>query len=251
MSIESPADLHGMRAVGRVVARALEAMAASVRPGVTTGELDAMAARIARDHGARSAPADVYGFPRTVLISVNDEVVHGIPGSRRIAEGDLVKLDVTLEKDGYIADAARTIVAGGGAGSGLASRLAACAETAFTAALKVARAGVKVNAIGRAVSEHVRRDGFTVVRSLTGHGVGRTIHEDPTVPNYCNRWQTDVLTDGLVLTIEPIISAGGEAVVTGDDGWTISTRDGSLAAHHEHTILITRGAPVILTATAA
>src|SRR5688500_17680330 len=149
MSIESPADLHGMRDIGRIVALALEAMTREVRPGITTGELDDIAASVAREHGARSAPAMVYGFPRTVLISVNDEVVHGIPGARRIAEGDLVKLDVTLEKGGYIADAARTIAAGRAGAA--AARLAACAETAFHAALGVARAGTKVNAIGRTV----------------------------------------------------------------------------------------------------
>src|SRR5687768_839229 len=248
MSIESPDDLLAMREIGRVVALVLEAMAAEVRPGVTTGDLDAIAASMASAHGARSAPAAVYGFPRTVLISLNDEVVHGIPGARRIAGGDLVKLDVTLEKNGYVADAARTVIAG--SGSDLATRLAACAEAAFEKALEVARAGQKVNAIGRTVDREVRRAGFTVVRSLTGHGVGRTIHEEPTVPNYFNRWQTDVLSDGLVLTIEPIITAGGEAVVTGKDGWTISTRDGSLAAHFEHTIVITGGRPVILTAAA-
>jgi methionyl aminopeptidase len=249
MSIESPADLHGMRDVGRIVALALDGMAAHVGPGITTGELDAIAAGIAGEHGARSAPADVYGFPRTVLISVNDEVVHGIPGDRRIARGDVVKLDVTLEKNGYVGDAARTIVVAGG--NALGARLAACAEAAFRAALAVARPGAKVNAIGAAVDREVRRAGFTVIRSLTGHGVGRTIHEEPSVPNYCNRWQTDVLTEGLVLTIEPIIAAGGEAVVTADDGWTITTRDGSLAAHHEHTVMITAGGPVILTETAA
>ena len=249
MSIGSPADLHGMQEIGRIVARVLDAMARETRPGLTTGDLDAMAAAMCAEEGARSAPAIVYGFPRTVLISVNDEVVHGIPGSRRIARGDLVKLDVTLEKDGFIADAARTVVAGGAAG--VAADLAACAERAFNAALAVARAGVKVNAIGKAVDREVTGAGFTVVRGLTGHGVGRTIHEEPTVPNYFNRWQSDVLTDGLVLTIEPIITAGSDAIVTGDDGWTISTRDGSLAAHHEHTLLITRGEPVILTRAAA
>lgn len=249
MSIESPADLHGMRAIGRIVANVLDAMAREVRPGITTGELDGVAAAIVKAEGARSAPADVYGFPRTVLISVNDEVVHGIPGARRIGAGDLVKLDVTLQKDGYVADAARTVAAG--RASDVASRLAACAERAFEAALAVARAGTKVNAIGRAVDKHVRASGFTVVRGLTGHGVGRTIHEEPTVPNYFDRWQADVLSDGLVLTIEPIITAGGEAVVTGKDGWTISTRDGSLAAHFEHTLVITNGEPVILTASAA
>lgn len=234
-----------MRDVGRVVALALEAMAAGVTPGITTGDLDDIAAAVARRHGARSAPAAVYGFPRTVLISVNDEVVHGVPGPRRIAAGDLVKLDVTLEMNGYVADAARTVIAG--EGSDLAARLAVCAESAFDAALAVARAGRKVNEIGRAVDREVRRAGFTVVRTLTGHGVGRTIHEEPTVPNYFNRWQADVLSEGLVLTIEPIITAGGEAVVTRDDGWTVRTADGSLAAHHEHTIVITATGPVILT----
>ena len=238
-----------MREIGRVVALTLEAMAAQVRPGTTTAALDAIAEGIVLEHGARSAPAHVYGFPRTVLISVNEEVVHGIPGDRRIARGDVVKLDVTLEKDGYVADAARTIVAGGG--NPLGERLASCAEAAFHAALAVARPGAKVNAIGGAVYREVRRAGFTVVRGLTGHGVGRTIHEEPAVPNYCDRWQTDVLTEGLVLTIEPIITAGGEAVVTGDDGWTISTRDGSLAAHFEQTLMITAAGPVILTASAA
>ena len=249
MSIESPADLHGMREIGRIVALVLDAMAREVRPGVTTGELDQIASALATAHGARSAPAMVYGFPRTVLISVNDEIVHGIPGARKIGTGDLVKLDVTLEKAGYIADAARTLAAG--RASAAAARLASCAETAFHAALAVARAGTKVNAIGRAVEREVRRAGFTVVRGLTGHGVGRTIHEEPSVPNYFDRWQSDVLREGLVLTIEPIITAGGEATVTGSDGWTISTRDGSLAAHFEHTIVITGGDPVILTAAAA
>ena len=249
MSIESPADLRGMHAIGRIVARVLDAMAGEVRPSMTTADLDDIAARLCREEGAVSAPARVYGFPRTVLISVNDEVVHGIPGSRRIADGDLVKLDVTLEKDGFVADAARTVIAG--TGSAVATKLAACAETAFQEALAVARPGRKVNEIGRVVEREVRAAGFRVVRSLTGHGVGRTIHEEPTVPNYFDRWQRDVLSDGLVLTIEPIITAGSDAIVTGDDGWTISTRDGSLAAHFEHTIMITGGEPVILTQTAA
>jgi methionyl aminopeptidase len=249
MSIGSPADLHGMQEIGRIVARVLDEMARETAPGLTTGDLDGIATAICAEEGARSAPAIVYGFPRTVLISVNDEIVHGIPGTRRIARGDLVKLDVTLEKNGFVADAARTIVAGGT--NGVAADLAACAERAFNAALSVARAGTKVNAIGKTVEREVTSAGFTVVRGLTGHGVGRTIHEEPTVPNYFNRWQSDVLTDGLVLTIEPIITAGADAIVTGGDGWTISTRDGSLAAHHEHTLLITRGEPVILTSSAA
>jgi methionyl aminopeptidase len=163
-----------------------------------------------------------------------------------LKQGDLVKLDVTVEKNGYIADAARTVVVG--TGSDEAHRLAACAAAALDAAMGVARAGVLVNEIGRAVTREVRRHGFRVVRGLAGHGVGRTIHEPPTVPNEWNRFQRDVLTEGLVLTIEPMISAGSPLARNDSDGWTVRTRDGSLSAHAEHTLVITKGAPVVLTA---
>lgn len=246
MSIQSDADLRGLEAAGRVVRMTLDALVAAVTPGVTTAELDAVAAGIFAAHGARSAPALVYGFPGTVLISVNDEVVHGIPGRRRIRRGDVVKLDVTVEREGYMADAARTVVVEGG--SPEARRLAACVERAFDAALDVATAGCKVREIGRAVETCVRAEGFTVIRGLCGHGIGRTIHEAPSVPNHFDPWQQDVLTEGLVLTIEPIICAGREAVAEAADGWTVRTRDGSLAAHHEHTLVITTGRPVLLTA---
>ncbi len=177
---------------------------------------------------------------------MNDEVVHGIPGNRILTDGDLVSLDVTLEKDGYVADAARSVVVG--AGNTAARRLVACASASLTAALRVVRPGAPVNAIGRAVSGEVRRQGFGVVQGLAGHGVGRSIHEAPDVPNDFNRWQRDVLTDGLVITIEPMISAGATRVVQDADGWTLRTRDGSLAAHVEHTIVVTAAGPVILAA---
>lgn len=246
MSIQTAADRRGLEAAGTVVHHTLEALAAAVQPGVTTAQLDAVAAHIFDAHGARSAPALVYGFPGTVLISVNDEVVHGIPGPRRIERGDVVKLDVTVERDGYMADAARTVVVGGGTSE--AQRLVRCAERAFEAALDVATAGRKVREIGRAVERVVRAEGFTVIRSLTGHGIGRTIHEPPSVPNRFDPWQQDELTDGLVLTIEPIICAGRDGVRMDKDGWTIRTRDGSLAAHHEHTLIITSSRPVLVTA---
>lgn len=245
MSIESDDDWKGLRRAGRIAHLTLDALEARVRPGVTTAELDAIAARVFAAHGAQSAPALIYGFPGTVLISVNDEVVHGIPGPRRIERGDLVKLDVTVEKDGYIADAARSVIVE--SGSDLASRLAACARDAFTAALAVAKAGTKVNAISRAVESTVRARGFAVVRGLTGHGVGRAIHEAPSVPNHYDPWQRDVLTDGLVLTIEPIISAGSDRIRQDRDGWTTRTSDGSWSAHHEHTLVITRDRPILLT----
>jgi methionyl aminopeptidase len=248
MSIASAADWKGLRRVARVVRLTLERLERELRPGATTGELDRIAASVVTSHGARSAPALEYGFPRTVLISVNDEIVHGIPGDRRIVDGDLVSLDVTLEKDGFVADAAKSVVVG--QGSDTARRLVACAEEAFVAALQVARAGVRVNAIGRAVEDVVRRRGFSVVQGLAGHGVGRAIHEPPSVPNQWVPQQRDVLTDGLVLTIEPMISAGSSRVVESADGWTLRTRDGSLAAHYEHTLVIMRDQPVVLTAAA-
>ncbi len=246
MSIGSDQDWRGLREAGRVVRLTLDALEASARPGITTGQLDEIALGVFTANGARSAPALTYGFPKTVLISVNDEIVHGIPGSRQLQRGDIVKLDVTLEKDGYVADAARTVVLEGATEE--ARRLAACAEAAFTAALKVARAGNRVNEIGRAVEATVQGYGFSVVKALEGHGVGRAIHEPPSVPNWFNRRQRDVLTEGMVITIEPLIAAGAGDAYQDDDGWTILTNDGSLAAHHEHTLVITAGAPILLTA---
>lgn len=246
MSIESAGDLEGLREAGRVTRETLDALVEHLDAGVTTGDLDAVAAAVLARNGARSAPAMVYGFPGTVLISVNDEIVHGIPGRRRLRRGDLVSLDVTIEKDGYVADAARSVIVG--EGSALAHELIGVAESALRSALRVARAGVRVNEIGRVVQGEVERRGFAVVRGLCGHGVGRTIHEAPEVPNTYDRSQRDVLTEGLVLTIEPMISAGSSYPVQGADGWTLRTRDGSLAAHCEHTVMITRGAPLILAA---
>lgn len=249
MSIESMADWNGLRAVSAVARKTLDLLARHLRPGVTTGELDAAAARFLAARGVRSAPAMVYGFPGTVLISINDEIVHGVPGGRVIAAGDVVSLDVTVELNGYVADAARTVLVP--PGSETAHRLVACARAAFDAALDVARAGVLVSEIGRAVEREVRRQGFAVVKGLSGHGVGRTIHEPPNVPNEWDPRQKDVLTEGLVITIEPMIAAGSGRLVQAKDGWTIRTRDGSLAAHYEDTLVITRGRPIVLTQAAA
>lgn len=246
MSITSDADWRGLKEVGRVVCLTLDTLEEYARPGITTGELDRVAREIFDANGARSAPAMTYGFPGTVLISVNDEIVHGIPGRRMLKRGDIVKLDVTAEKDGYVADAARTVVLDGA--SRTARELARCAQEAFEAALAVARAGNPVNTIGRAVESTVRRYGYSVVRALEGHGVGRTIHEAPSVPNWFNERQTDVLTEGLVITIEPLIASGAGDAYEDVDGWTIRTNDGSLSAHHEHTLVITDGDPILLTA---
>src|SRR5262245_2861826 len=182
MSIESPNDLAGMKRVGRVVADVLETMRRAIRAGLTTGELDAIAARQLEKHGAQSAPRMLYDFPGHTCISVNDEIVHGIPGDRVIAAGDVVKIDVTAELDGYIADAARTVLVGDV--TPRARKLRQSAIKALEAALAVARTGERVAAIGRAVHAQAMRDGFAVARELSGHGVGRRIHEPPDVLNY-------------------------------------------------------------------
>ena len=246
MTIESEKDLAGLRRAGRVVALALREMKGSLEPGITTGELDEVGARIFERHGARSAPNLVYGFPGVNLISVNDEAVHGIPRDRRIEPGDLVKIDVTAELDGYIADAAVTVALP--PSSPVHERLRDCAESAFGRAVSVARAGRSISKIGRAIETEVRKRGFTVLPELQSHGVGATIHEPPSIPNYYDRRITTPLTKGLVITIEPIISSGSSRTVTADDGWTIKTADGSPAAHYEHTLVVTKGSPIVLTA---
>lgn len=248
MSISTPEELDKLRACGRVVAKALRAMAAAVRAGVTTAELARTGGKVLAACGARSSPPLVYGFPGEVCISVNDEVVHGIPGHRTLKPGDLVKLDLTAERDGYHTDSAVTVEVRGPEAAPGRRELARCAERAFRQALPFARAGNRTRDIGRAVEREVRRRGFQVVRELGGHGVGRTIHEAPSVPNWADPGATDRLTEGLVITIEPIIAAGEGEVRLERDGWTLTTRDGSLSAHYEHTLVITRGSPILVTA---
>src|SRR5215213_11430750 len=211
MTIESDNDLNGLRWAGRVVALAIETMKAALEPGMTTAELDAVGAEVYERYGARSAPQLVYGFLGVNLIRVNDEAVHGVPGGRVIQRGDLVKIDVTAEVGGYVADAAVTVALP--CGPEVHEELRECAELAFARAASVARAGRPVNKIGRVVETAVCRRGFAVLPGLSGHGVGRTIHEPPTIPNYFDRWFYRPLTEGLVITIEPIIAAGSDQTV--------------------------------------
>ncbi|HTR66988.1 MAG TPA: type I methionyl aminopeptidase [Terriglobales bacterium] len=246
MSINTPEELAGLREAGRVVRLMLEAMKEQVRPGVTTAELDEAGARVMHEHGARSAPSMVYRFPGTSCISLNEEAVHGIPGDRALRDGDLLKLDVTVEKDGFMADAAESVAVG--VAPELSQRLIACAERAFAKAMLVARDGFRVSEIGRIVEREVRRSGFSVIRELGGHGIGRTIHEAPRVPNFADPEASEILTEGLVITVEPIIAAGSGRSVLAKDGWTVRTADGKPSAHYEHTLVITRGEPILLTA---
>ena len=246
MSINGPEELEGMRAAGAVVRQVLDAMKREVRPGVTTAQLDEVGANVMKQEGAQSAPALVYKFPGANCISLNDEAVHGIPSGRALQEGDLLKLDVTVEKDGFMADAAITVPVG--EVTVQRKLLMACAERAFTKAMLVARAGFRVSEIGRVIEREVRRNGFSVIRDLGGHGIGRTIHEEPRVPNYADPEAKAVLTEGLVITVEPIIAAGSGRTITAKDGWTIVTADRQPSAHYEHTLVITKGAPILLTA---
>lgn len=246
MSVDTPEELQALRDVGRVVAHTIRVMRRAVRPGITTAELDALARREFVRAGARSGPQLDYDFPGTTCISVNDEAVHGIPGPRRLRRGDLVKLDVTAELDGFYADACRTVVVGQGRPQ--AVKLVRTAEHALARAFDVVRPGVAVNAIGAAVQRSVHARGFSLCDGLMGHGIGRRIHEAPDVPNVFEPALDQPLTEGLVITIEPLVAAGGSAVRMGRDGWTVSTADGSLAAHAEHTIVVRAGGPLVLTA---
>mgnify|MGYP001552307573 FL=1 len=245
MTIDSDTDLDGMRRVGRLVAQTLERMRAAVRPGITTRDIDRVAEDFARAGGARSAPRLAYDFPGFTCISVNDEIVHGVPGPRVIRPGDVVKLDVTLELGGYMADSAVTVLVA--PASSDARRLQRAARVAFNQALRFARAGHRLSDIGRAVDASVRRDGFAVVRELTGHGIGRRIHEDPSVPNWEDPAARLILAEGLVLAVAPMVTATPARVVEGADGWTLRTHNRALAVHHEHTIVVRHGAPHVLT----
>lgn len=246
MSVDDPHDLEGLQAAGRVVRRVLDELQGRTRPGVTTGELDAVAAEILDQHGARSAPRLVYDYPASICISVNDAVVHGIPGDETIAAGDLVTLDVVAEKDGYFADAAITVPVP--PVSARNARLVAAAQRCFDRACGVIRAGAPLSGIGRVVSREARAAGFRVIPELCGHGLGRSIHEEPVVRNDHDPHDRRILTEGLVIAVEPILSAGSGRIVEDVDGWTIRTRDGAMSAHHEHSMVVTRGRPILLTA---
>jgi len=241
MSIDNDEDLAGMERAGKVTRAVLESMKAAVRPGISTRELDEIGAETMRALGARSAPKMVYNFPGHNCISVNDEVVHGVPGGRK-----LVKLDVTVEVNGYMADACETVAVGWPGNQ--ARQLMECVKQAFWAGASAARPGARAFDIGREVQRTVAAAGFAVVNGLTGHGIGRTIHERPTIPNRFDPRCSDILHEGLVFTIEPMIAVGTSRTVTLKDGWTVRTRDRSLSAHFEHTMLLKKDGVRLLTA---
>jgi methionyl aminopeptidase len=247
MSVNDELDIEGLKRVGAAVAAARDAMAAHVAPGVTTAELDAIGKEHLDRHGARSAPQLAYGFPGVTCISVNEELAHGIPSRDRVLrEGDLINIDVSAELDGYWADSGASFAVG--AISARDSALLQATRHALEDAMSCARAGEPLRNIGRAVERRAKSSGFRVVRNLAGHGVGRHIHEEPQVLNTFRPHDRTVLPEGLVITIEPFLSASATMAVEGDDGWTLFSNDGSRGAQFEHTMIITRGKPIVVTA---
>ncbi len=239
-------ELRGVREAGRAVAYAIEAMAGGLAVGVTTAELDAIGRAALTSRGARSAPETVYGFPGATCISVNDEAAHGIPGAREVQAGDLVNLDVSAEKDGYYADSGASYPVG--EVSEAARALLAATDEALSAALATVRPGELLNGVGRAVQKVADARGFHIVRNLCGHGVGGGLHEEPrAVLNYYEPADRRRFAAGQVLTIEPFLSTNSDRAIEADDGWTLCTAAGGLAAQFEHTIVVTADGAEILT----
>jgi methionyl aminopeptidase len=247
--LKSPAEIEIMRRANLIVAEVLQELRRHVRPGVSTGELDRVAEALTRQRGARPAfKGYTVGdrvFPRTVCISINEEVVHGIPSDDRIlAEGDIVGLDFGVSVDGYFGDAAVTVPVG--RIDAEADKLLRVTEAALWAGLAEARLGNRLGDVSAAIQERVEADGFSVVRDFVGHGIGKRLHEEPQVPNFGVRDRGVRLREGMVLAIEPMVNAGGPEVVIKEDGWTAVTRDGCRSAHFEHSVAITENGPYVL-----
>ncbi len=241
---KTEAEIAAMAEAGRIVARILDEMRPLVSPGARTGDLDAYAERRTRELGAKPAFKGYRGYPASVCISVNEEVIHGIPSDRVLSEGDLVSLDFGVLYDGFYGDAARSYPVG--RVTPLAERLIAAAEASFHSGLEALVEGGRVSDISHAVQRRVEADGFSVIRSFVGHGIGHALHEEPQVPNFGLPGRGPRLRRGLVLAIEPMIAAGDWDVEILDDGWTAVTRDRSLAAHYEETVALTANGPLIL-----
>ena len=243
--IKSPREIEFMRTAGSIASSILQALAREVAPGRSTGEIDRLAAELMREHDCKSAFLGYRGFPGHICISVNEEVVHGIGGSRKIMPADIVKIDVGIIKSGFIGDNATTVAAGDIPLE--TKRLLAATEQSLFEAISHARAGRRLADLCASVEAFVAPRGFTVVREFVGHGVGRRLHEEPQSPNYRPQGKTPVLMPGMTLAIEPMVNAGVGAVRILEDGWTVITEDRKPSAHFEHTVLVTEGEPEILT----
>jgi methionyl aminopeptidase len=242
---KSPDEIENIAAAGRILARCHRMIRAKARPGVTTGELDEAAEKFIRSQGAEPSFKGYRGFPGSICASPNSMVVHGIPGSYTLARGDILCVDVGVTLDGWVADAAVTLPIG--KITPVATRLLASTRAALFDAVDQCRVGGRLGDISHAVQSRVEGDGFSVIRSLVGHGVGRDMHEDPQIPNYGDPGTGPELLEGMVLAVEPMVNAGEPGVRMGSDNWAVYAQDGSLAAHFEHTVAITAEGPRILT----
>lgn len=234
-----------MQAAGKVVEDTLLLLERNVRVGVTTGELNQIAEDYIRSQGGYPTCLNYNGFPKAICISVNEVVVHGIPGSRKLKDGDIVSCDVCATLNGFVGDATRTFLVGNV--SDEVKKLVEVTKECFFEGIRFARPGYRVSDISKAIQNHAESHGYGVVRELTGHGVGRQLHEDPEVPNFYSPRARQRLERGMTIAVEPMITMGGREVWQLDDGWTIVTRDGKPAAHYENTIAITDGDPILLT----
>jgi methionyl aminopeptidase len=242
---KSSSEIEQMAEAGAIVARTLELLRESIRPGVTTGELDRLADEFIRSEGGVPTFEGYRGYPASICASPNDMIVHGIPGDYALGEGDILSVDVGVTLGGFVADSAWTFPVG--EVSEEAERLLQVCEGALFAGIDQARPGQHVGDISAAVEAVVEESGFTVVRALVGHGVGRSMHEEPQIPNFGEPGRGPLLQEGMTLAIEPMINVGGPEIVIADDKWSILTADGTLSAHFEHTVAVTEEGPRILT----
>jgi methionyl aminopeptidase len=247
MTADTEKDLTALRKVGEIVARAREAMLAAIKPGLTTAELDIIGEQVLARYGAKSAPKYRYHFPGITCISLNDVAAHGIPGPREIKAGDIVNVDVSASLGGYYGDTGATIAVP--PAPDLQNKLCACSRDALNDAIGTVKKGARINFIGRAIEKRALSSGFNVIKNLTGHGVGHKLHEEPfNVLSYYRPDDKTRMHEGMVIAIEAFVSSGAEFVKEDADGWTLRTLDQSLVAQYEHTIVVTKGNPVILTA---
>lgn len=242
---KSDDEIKVMRRAGALVARTLEALRQALRPGITTGELDLIAEKVIRDGGASPSFKGYRGFPASICASPNHVIVHGIPSDMKVADGDILSLDVGAYLDGFHADSAWTFPVGDVDAS--AAELLKVTEASLEAAVAECRPGARLGDVGFAVQQTAEPAGFSIVREYAGHGVGRALHEEPSIPNYGPAGRREVLAPGMTIAIEPMINAGGPGTKTLGDGWTVVTADGSLSAHFEHTVAITEDGHEVLT----
>jgi methionyl aminopeptidase len=245
--LKSADEIERMRQAGRVTARTVERLMEAVGPGVTTAELDALAEESIRSYGCTPSFKGYRGFPASICTSVNDQVVHGIPGPRVLHEGDLISLDVGAVWDGYHGDSAVTVFVGSPP-SDVAEKLVRVTQDSLDGAISQIRVGARLSDVGHAVQQVVEGAGFSVVREYVGHGIGRALHEDPQIPNHGDPGRGPVMKPGLVVAVEPMVNAGDWPTRVLADRWTVVTADGSLSAHFEHTIAVTEDGPEVLTA---